>query len=202
MNRNRPTTLTREFGAVSDYQRLRRKRLLAEAEGYLELVMAFADQWSPPASQRITLAERALDTLAEIPELANQRTQGLFLTGQAYRVMHRYRDALSPLELAAELEPENIRIWLALAWCQKRTGRLDLAIRSLENALAGDPGEAIIHYNLACYWSLAGNPPTAIRYLSQALEISPAYRDLIADETDFDPIRRLRDFQELAAVNV
>lgn len=187
---------------MSDYQRVRRKRSLAEAEGYLDLIMSFSEEWELSPQQRTRLAERALDALAGISSMAGQRTQVLYLTGQAYRAMHRYRDALPPLEMASDLDPENIRIWLALAWCHKRTGRLDLAIRSLENALSADPTEAIIHYNLACYWSLAGNPSEAIHFLAQALDISPAYRELIANEADFDPIRDLPEFQNLSTIIV
>ena len=55
-----------------------------------------------------------------------------------------------------EAEPENVRAWLALGWCHKRTGRIDLAIDALEAARNADPDEPLILYNLACYWSLAG----------------------------------------------
>ncbi len=98
--------------------------------------------------------------------------------------------------------PENILIWLALAWCHKRAGRIDLAIESLEKAILTEPREAILYYNLACYWSLAGNSETALRLLAQSFDIDPSYRDMVADERDFDPIRHLPDFQSLTGVIV
>ena len=57
--------------------------------------------------------------------------------------------------------------------------------------------EAIVHYNLACYWSLAGDVDRALQYLAQSFDIDPRYRELVADEADFDPIRDLPDFQAL-----
>ena len=51
---------------------------------------------------------------------------------------------------------------LALGWCYKRTNRLAQAIDSLERALREHPDEALLHYNLACYWSLAANGPKAL----------------------------------------
>ena len=50
-----------------------------------------------------------------------------------------------------------LSLWLALGWCYKRIGRIDLAIESLEEALSIEPNDALIHYNLACYWSGPGN---------------------------------------------
>ncbi len=40
---------------------------------------------------------------------------------------------------------------------------------------------ALLHYNLACYWSLAGNSSKALDELSTALELDPDLRSLIAD---------------------
>ena len=77
-----------------------------------------------------------------------------------------YAEAVVPLEAAADLAPENIPIRLALAWCYKHVDRLDLAIQSLERAMAVDDQQAILHYNLACYWSLAGDAEVAIRHLA------------------------------------
>ncbi|MCH5374670.1 MAG: tetratricopeptide repeat protein, partial [Planctomycetes bacterium] len=100
------------------------------------------------------------------------------------------------------LEPDNIHVWLALGWCYKRIGRLDRAIESLEEALAVDPSGAIIHYNLACYWSLAGNVEVSLAYLTNAFEIDRSFRDLVYDEVDFDPIREHPAFRELTSVVV
>ena len=116
--------------------------------------------------------------------------------------MDRYREAIVPLLESADLDADNISTWLALGWCYKRTGRLDLAIESLEKALASEDQAAIIHYNLACYWALANNPHLAVGYLQRALAIDPDYRPMIVDEPDFDPIRDDPEFQLLAGVIV
>ena len=41
------------------------------------------------------------------------------------------------------------------------------------------------------------NAKIAIRYLAQSFDIDPAYREMVAEESDFDPIRNLPDFQSL-----
>ena len=116
--------------------------------------------------------------------------------------MERFPEAIEYFESAAELDNENMDIWLALGWCHKRVGKLDMAIQSLEEALSFKPGEAIIYYNLACYWSLANNVKLALDYLTRAFSINPNYRDLICGEQDFDPIRSDPRFQELTSVIV
>src|SRR5262249_21932199 len=107
-----------------------------------------------------------------------------------------------PLERSADLMPDDIHVWLALGWCYKRTGQLAKAIESLERAVIVDSSEAVVHYNLACYWSLARNRTLALRYLKRALEIDSNFRDMIPDEHDFDPLRHDADFIALTAVSV
>ena len=46
---------------------------------------------------------------------------------------------------------------MTMAWCYKRTNQLPRAITSMERAYRINPKEAVILYNLSCYWSLAGN---------------------------------------------
>jgi Flp pilus assembly protein TadD len=156
-------------------------KLQHQAEGYLEL----------------GLPQQALHVLGRLggpdgADGADVRT--LYLQGEALRSLERYVDAIVPLGKVAELEPENVRVLLALGWCQKRVGRIDLAIEALERAVAADNDEPLIRYNLACYHSVAGDKRQALAYLEQALALDPNYRLLIDHEPDFDPLRGDPDF--------
>jgi len=171
---------------MSPQDRQRRQRVLLQAEGYLELGMA----------------QHALDVLAGTADPAAADGQIHYLRGEALRTVERYAEALDALKKAAEAMPDDVHVWLALAWCHKRTDGLDQAIEALEIAVEIDPSEAILHYNLACYWSLARNKEYALDYLSRAFEIDSNYRDLVHDEPDFDPLRKDPGFRSLTTVIV
>jgi tetratricopeptide (TPR) repeat protein len=183
-------------------QRQQVRQIVREAEGYLDLITSVAETWPLAPAVRDRVAERALTTLDRLPTNINDRAAVLFLRGQAYRVMERYSDAVVALEEAASLDNDSLSTHLALGWCYKRLGRIDLAIEALQNAQAAEPEEAIVFYNLACYWSLARNKENALENLSKALAMDSHYRDLIDSEADFDNLRDDPDFQTLTAVIV
>jgi Flp pilus assembly protein TadD len=174
------------FTSVSTNDRIRRQQLLMHAEGYLELGMA----------------RHALEVLARCGDQDSLSDHALFLQGECLRALGEYREALKPLMRAAQRNPDNTHVWLALGWCHKRNGRVDLAIESLEEALSVDPADALIHYNLACYWALVGKKRQALGYLARALDLKDDYRALVASEPDFDPIRSDPGFQALINVTV
>lgn len=163
-----------------NHNRIRRE--LDEAEGYLLLELPL----------------RTLEILEGRPDWASMQFEASLLKGEALRALTRYREALKPLETASALRPGDPRVALALGWCYKRTNRLAQAIDSLEQALREHPREALIHYNLACYWSLAGTAHKAIDALSTALELDDELRRLIPLEADFDRLRGNPDFQRVA----
>ena len=188
--------------AVSIASQLYRDRTIREAEGYLELLMACADRWELEPAVRDPLGGRALSVLMRLDASDRRSPHVLYLQGLAYRAMERHDEAVIPLREAAELNPENIHVWLTLGWCLKRSGRLQAAIEALHEALAVDPRQAILHYNLACYWSLAGHAELALEHLTIAFDLGPEYRDLAVDEPDFDAIREHPSFRELTSVVV
>jgi hypothetical protein len=87
---------------------------------------------------------------------------------------------------------------IALGWCYKRTHRLAQAIEALEAARRSHPREPLLAYNLACYWSLAGDATRAVARLGQALRLDPGLHRLIGGEADFDPVRAHPGFLRLA----
>lgn len=148
-------------------------RRLSQAEGFLML----------------DLPERALEILQARPDWATMRFEASFLTGEAFRQLGRYKDALTALEQAASLRPGHVGVAVALGWCYKRTHKLAQAIDALDRAVQQTPDEPLLHYNLACYWSLAGNVAKAIDALEVAIDLDPELRTRIAAEPDFDALR-------------
>lgn len=187
---------------MSNPERIRRQQILREAEGYLELLLSAPEEFRLSAEPRHRLARRALKTLGEVEFTGPRKAQQLYFQGQALRAMDLFGQAIRPLEQSAELDPENLNVWLALGWCYKRVGRLDLAIHALEEAVEVDSEAGIIYYNLACYWSLTANVKNAVHYLRIAFDLAPHYRDLIDAEPDFDPIRAHPGFQAIKEVIV
>jgi tetratricopeptide (TPR) repeat protein len=166
--------------------RIQLRRTIEEAEGYIELGMN----------------EHALRSLQRRGALVHGNGRACYLMGETLREMARYEEALLPLQRSADLIPDDIHVLMALAWCYKRTGQLAKAIESLERAITIDPSEGVLHYNLACYWSLARNRTLALRYLSRALELDTNFRDMIPDEPDFNPLRHDPEFIALTSVIV
>lgn len=178
------------------------RQLIEEVAGYLDLATVLSDRYPLTKESRDRIANRALETLGRLNDETRKSAAGLHYEGQAYRVMERYSDAIGPLTAAKEADPENINVLLTLGWCYKRINRIDAAIEALEDALAVEPDEAIVLYNLACYWSLASEPRQALFYLSRAFEKDADYRDMVADESDFDPLREHPEFLAIMDVIV
>ena len=183
-------------------KRIRRQHLMREARGYLELALLFADCW-PLEQERIeVLAERSLECLDELESRFGSTVRTLYLKGEVYRLLEKFAQAIFFLQEANRIEPQNTDTLLALGWCYKRTGRLDLAVAALEEAIEVDYSLGIAHYNLACYLALAGQAQLAIKHLSIVFDVEPDYRQYVADESDFDTIREHPAFQTLTAVIV
>ena len=155
------------------------RRILSKVEGYLELGMP----------------RQALEALSKIDEAQRSRFLVQYLYGMVYRDLKQYDTALRYLERALPEKPDIGEGLLAMAWCYKRIDRLDIAIATMEQAYRVSPQEPIVLYNMACYWSLAGDKANALSWLGRALRMDQDLRKLIDDEPDFDSLRHDPDFE-------
>jgi tetratricopeptide (TPR) repeat protein len=169
---------------MSSTNRIRKQKLIRRAEGFLELDMP----------------DHALETLVRWDDPNSLGSHADYLRGEAYRSLERYDEAVVWLQRTADGAGNNIHVLLALGWCFKRTDQLASAIAALDRALEIDPDAAIVHYNLACYWSLAGSKGRALKFLRRALQIDTHYRDLVSAEADFDFLRDDPEFVELTSM--
>jgi tetratricopeptide (TPR) repeat protein len=70
-----------------------------------------------------------------------------------------------------------------------KAGDTEAAVRIMEELLAERPDDPSVLYDVACFESLAGRREAALAHLRRALEADPSLRELVADDSDLDPIR-------------
>ncbi|MEZ6106793.1 MAG: tetratricopeptide repeat protein [Pirellulaceae bacterium] len=183
-------------------ERVRRQQLLRQAEGYLELCTACDSFGGLSGTLRKRIVERGIACLDEIDLRPSVEAHVFRLRGQLLRVAERYGVAIDWLKQALSLTPQDLDLYVSLGWCYKRLQRLDDAIDVLEQATRIPDESGIIRYNLACYFALAGDVHATISNLAIAFETRPQLRELVATETDFDPIRDDPDFQAVIGAAV
>ena len=154
---------------------------LTQAEGYLEL----------------DLPDLALRCLARCDDYGALDFEGNYLNGEALRALERYDQAVAPLRAAVGLRPGAVAPRVALGWCLKRTSRLEQAIGVLEEVVDTDDVEAIVPFNLACYWCVAGDHAKALALLEKALQLDPNYARHAVRDADLDGLRGEPAFQRL-----
>ena len=162
---------------MADATDIQKQRAIEAAQGYLMLDLPDA------ALRRLELFQDSA-TPAEVEQLR----------GEAFRLKEDYECALQHFERVADDSENNLDLQMGKAWCFKRIGRLDKAIESMRAAYRGSPKVAIVLYNLACYFSLAGEKEEALSWLARAFRMDSSLRKLVPRETDFDPIRNDQDF--------
>ena len=158
------------------------KRQLDEAEGYLMLGLPRAGPGDPRTSGG--LGDHAVR--GELPDRRGPALAGALSRGAQAPGGRR----------GAPARPTSA--WRS-PWAGATSGPTGSPRRSTPwSGPAGTtPSEPLLHYNLACYWSLAGNAAKALDELAVALDLDPDLRNLIADESDFDQLRGNPEFERL-----
>ncbi len=180
--------------------RQKARRSLRQAEGYLELATLFDDSLALEQDRKTVLADLCIATLDQIHKPGRYAAQVIYLRGQAHRLAERHRLAINDLKAAWRLVPGNVHTSLALGWCFKRLGQINQAVQALQDAVNEDDDSGILHYNLACYLTLAHRFPDAITHLARSIEIDERFWFRAADESDFDAIRQYPGFRQLATI--
>jgi TolB-like protein/Tfp pilus assembly protein PilF len=126
------------------------------------------------------------------------------LLGDVYRVLGRYGEAHAASTRACQLaerhlqlNPNDVRTlsfmsstWLAVG---DRARSLDWATR----AMALEPDDPLVLYNIACNYSVLGQPNEAIACLEKAVQLGYHYKEWLEQDTDLVALRGEPRFQAL-----
>ena len=163
--------------------KIRLVKHLEAVEGYLTLGMT-----------EDALAE-ANAALAEAPDAE----PCLLAKASVLLTMKRYAEAEGRFTELLAVNARSVDGWIHLAYCQRRTTSLDAAAKTLQHALTLDPAHGLANFNMACYRAVQGLHADALRLLAKAVKKDAGFRKLAQEESDFDSIRALPEFQELAS---
>jgi quercetin dioxygenase-like cupin family protein len=95
-------------------------------------------------------------------------------------------------------EPSGWELWAQIAPLYNAK-RYDEAADRARELVDAHPEYPAMLYNLACVESLAGRKEDALEHLREGVARSDRFREMAAEDSDFDPIRDEPAFKELMA---
>ncbi len=96
-----------------------------------------------------------------------------------------------------ELNPDDPRAATMRAVSLCRLGRLEEGLHWAEQALAIDPDDAGVRYNVACLYAVEGDAEKAIDCLEDAIRVGFGNKGWIEQDPDLTSIREHPRFQGL-----
>jgi tetratricopeptide (TPR) repeat protein len=149
--------------------RITTDKRLTYAEGYLALGMA----------------EPALEEVEAIEPGERQALPVLKVTVECLMAAKRWERVVETAPPIVESEPHYEPAWIAWAFALRELERVEEAREVLLAALPHhEETSGLVHYNLACYESLLGNPREARRRLARASALDPHWREAAREDPD------------------
>jgi TolB-like protein/Flp pilus assembly protein TadD len=149
---------------------------------------------------RFADAARTFDEAAQVRE----DYQARFFAAQSYQALGdaaaaeaAYRRARDVVLHHLELNPDDPRAATMCAVSACRLGRKAEGLEWARRALAADPEDAGVRYNVACLYALEGETEEAITCLEDAFRVGFANRDWIERDPDLDSLRQHPRFRSL-----
>jgi len=132
--------------------------------------------------------------------------QAWFFAAQSYAALHQpqaaeaaYRRSLEVTRRHLDLHPGDARAVTMGAVALSRLGEREEGLRWADRALAIEPGDAGVSYNVACLFALAGVPDRALDCLRLAIAGGFWHREWARNDPDLDSLRDDPRFQAVVA---
>lgn len=148
-------------------------RTLLAAQGYCELSMF----------------DEALDELGTLPVDVQQHATVVEVRLMILMQARRWKAALATGRELTQVAPERTSGFIHAAFCLHELGKTAEARTMLLSGPETLRGEAIFHYNLACYECVLGNVELARDHLEKCLVLDKTFRDHAQKDPDLKALR-------------
>ena len=155
-------------GAMDSYRALIKAVPAQAASGHFRLATLY------DAQQQWALAEQSYRAAIQVDPtyVAAYNNLAFMLANRGQKLDEAQRLAQRAVELAPQV-PATLD---TLAWVYRARGNLEAAAKTLDRAIAAQPGNPVFHYHLGIVQSDQGRKAEAQASLRRALEIDPKFR--------------------------
>ncbi len=152
--------------------------------------------------------ERAVKLFARAAQVRPEDYQSVLLQVQLWhslgdhkREMEAARRGIERTRAFLELNPDDNRAYNLGAFALLRLGERQEAERWLKASLERAPMDSIVHYNAACFYSLAGDVEKSLDCLENLqFKVGNVNREWLLHDSDLDNVRDHPRFAEILAV--
>ncbi len=115
----------------------------------------------------------ALSALKDVLDVEPKSAQAHFLTGEAYRLQYKMKEAQAEYELAIAIDPNYAPAYFGRAMWSKQINLENDYVKDLDKALQHDANFIDAYIERAAWYSRRGNWTTALQDLERAEQIAP-----------------------------
>jgi TolB-like protein/Flp pilus assembly protein TadD len=176
----------------------------SEFEKALEVDPGKYEAWYFYARTRIREGKlnEALKLLQEAARVRPEDYQSVLLQAQLYvslgdesRAIAASMEGVNKAQANLEFNPDDNRALNLGASALLRLGEAEKADRWMQLSLARSPGDPIVLYNAACFYSMAGRHEQALDCLEKCyLKAGTINPDWLENDSDLDPVRETERF--------
>jgi len=110
-----------------------------------------------------------------------------------------YRKALRLIGERLELNPDDARACQLGAVTASNVGQSEAAVEYAKRALAINPEDPLLLYNISCTYAVLGNADEALSCLESAVDKGYGQKNWLVQDSDLDSLRELPRFQNILA---
>jgi tetratricopeptide (TPR) repeat protein len=128
----------------------------------------------------------------------NQKRMGAFHYNEGNKFLNQKNipEAVKSYKMALHHDPENANFYINLSTAYMHGEMFEKAHETLMTLESKSPQNSLLHYNLACYYSLTNKPKSSKKALEYSAQLGFKNFDEILTDPDLEILRAATGFQE------
>ena len=126
----------------------------------------------------------------------NQRRMGIFHYNEGNKFLNNgdWQEAERNYKMALHHDKTLYQVYINLSTAYLQGGAYSEALKTLEQLRSMQPENPMLHYNLACYYSLTGDNRSALESLKKATILGFKNKRQIESDSDLKNLRKNKEF--------